>query len=59
MAVLLCRCLAGPTHRRDVSSSIEDGHLREGNGVLAVELLFQLLKGCFGIYLMTCLSSKI
>src|SRR4249919_1306636 len=30
MAVLLCRCLAGPTHRRDVSSSIEDGHLREG-----------------------------
>jgi hypothetical protein len=28
-----------------VSSSIEDGHLREGNDVLAIELFFQLLKG--------------
>jgi hypothetical protein len=28
-----------------VSFIIEEGHLREGNGVLAVELLFQLLKG--------------
>ena len=42
-----------------VSFIIEEGHLREGNGVLAIELLFQLLKGCFGIYLVTCLSSKI